>query len=32
MTLITEIDYGTPKSKSSTMVTLEIDGQTITVP
>jgi len=32
MTLITEIDYGTPKSKSTTMVTLEIDGQAITVP
>ncbi len=32
MTLINEIDYGTPKSKSTTMVTLEIDGQSITVP
>jgi formate dehydrogenase major subunit len=32
MTLIKETDYGTPKSKSATMVTLEIDGQTITVP
>lgn len=32
MTLITETDYGTPKSKSNTMVTLEIDGQSITVP
>ncbi|MBZ0259570.1 MAG: formate dehydrogenase subunit alpha [Hyphomicrobiales bacterium] len=32
MTLITEIDYGTPKSKATTMVTLEIDGQSITVP
>ena len=32
MTLIAEIDYGTPKSKSATMVTLEIDGQSITVP
>ncbi|MEP7173503.1 MAG: formate dehydrogenase subunit alpha, partial [Aestuariivirga sp.] len=32
MTLITEIDYGTPKSRSATMVTLEIDGQSITVP
>ena len=32
MSLITEIDYGTPKSKSTTMVTLEIDGQSITVP
>jgi formate dehydrogenase major subunit len=32
MSLIQEIDYGTPKSKSTTMVTLEIDGQSITVP
>jgi formate dehydrogenase major subunit len=32
MSLINETDYGTPKSKSTTMVTLEIDGQTITVP
>ncbi|MGB3141412.1 MAG: formate dehydrogenase subunit alpha [Aestuariivirga sp.] len=32
MTLITEIDYGTPKSKATAMVTLEIDGQSITVP
>ena len=32
MSLIKETDYGTPKSKSATMVTLEIDGQTITVP
>ena len=32
MTLIKEADYGTPKSKSTTMVTLEIDGQAITVP
>ena len=31
-TLIKEIDYGTPKSDSTTMVTLEIDGQTVTVP
>ena len=30
--VITETDYGTPKSKSTTMVTLEIDGQSITVP
>jgi formate dehydrogenase major subunit len=30
--LIKETDYGTPKSKSAVMVTLEIDGQTITVP
>ncbi len=32
MTLIKEADYGTPISKSTTMVTLEIDGQAITVP
>jgi formate dehydrogenase major subunit len=32
MPLIQETDYGTPKSKSTTMVTLEIDGQSITVP
>ncbi len=32
MTLIKEADYGTPLSKSTTMVTLEIDGQAITVP
>ena len=32
MSLINETDYGTPKSKSTTMVTLEIDGQSITVP
>ncbi len=32
MTLIEETDYGTPKSKSTTMVTLEIDGHSITVP
>ncbi len=32
MSLINETDYGTPKSKSATMVTLEIDGQSITVP
>jgi formate dehydrogenase major subunit len=32
MTLIKEIDYGTPKSDSARMVTLEIDGQTISVP
>jgi formate dehydrogenase major subunit len=30
--LIQETDYGTPKSKSTTMVTLEIDGQSVTVP
>ncbi|HUH48361.1 MAG TPA: formate dehydrogenase subunit alpha, partial [Mycoplana sp.] len=32
MTLIKEIDYGTPASKSDTMVTLTIDGREITVP
>ena len=32
MTLIKEIDYGTPHSTSTNMVTLEIDGQSITVP
>src|SRR6187200_11135 len=32
MSLIEEIDYGTPRSKSETMVTLTIDGNTITVP
>ncbi|HET9642679.1 MAG TPA: 2Fe-2S iron-sulfur cluster-binding protein, partial [Burkholderiaceae bacterium] len=28
----TEIDYGTPKRESSVEVTLEIDGQSVTVP
>jgi formate dehydrogenase major subunit len=32
MSLIQETDYGTPKSKSEVMVSLEIDGQTVTVP
>ena len=32
MSLIHEIDYGTPRSKSETMVTLTIDGQSVTVP
>src|SRR5580698_896518 len=32
MSLIQEIDFGTPRSKSETMVTLTIDGQSITVP
>jgi formate dehydrogenase major subunit len=32
MTLIKETDYGTPDSPSTNMVTLEIDGQEITVP
>src|SRR5262245_16884822 len=30
--LIKEIDYGTPASKSEAMVTLEIDGENVTVP
>ena len=32
MSLIQEIDYGTPRSKSETTVTLTIDGQSVTVP
>ncbi|NVN88573.1 MAG: formate dehydrogenase subunit alpha [Rhodopseudomonas sp.] len=32
MSLIQEIDFGTPRSKSETMVTLTIDGNSITVP
>jgi formate dehydrogenase major subunit len=32
MTLIKETDFGTPRSTSTTMVTLEIDGQRVTVP
>src|SRR5690242_18760565 len=32
MPLIDETDFGTPPSKSETMVTLTIDGQSITVP
>ncbi|MGJ4857865.1 formate dehydrogenase subunit alpha [Labrys sp. La1] len=32
MSLVHEIDYGTPLSKSEKMVTLTIDGQEITVP
>src|SRR3979409_2793661 len=32
MSLIHETDFGTPRSKSETMVTLTIDGQSITVP
>jgi len=32
MSLIKEIDYGTPKSKSEKMVTLTIDGVEVTVP
>ena len=30
MSLIQETDFGTPRSKSKTMVTLNIDGQSIT--
>jgi formate dehydrogenase major subunit len=32
MSLIQEIDYGTPESKSEKMVTLTIDGVPVTVP
>src|ERR1700743_3815150 len=32
MSLIEETDFGTPRSKSETMVTLTIDGNSITVP
>jgi formate dehydrogenase major subunit len=32
MTLIKEIDYGTPESKSEKLVTLTIDGKSVTVP
>ena len=32
MTLIREIDYGTPASKAEAMVTLTIDGEAVTVP
>jgi len=32
MSLIHEIDYGTPRAKYETMVTLTIDGQSVTVP
>ncbi len=32
MTLIREIDYGTPASPAETLVTLTIDGETVTVP
>ena len=32
MTLITETDFGTPASTATDMITLEIDGQSITVP
>src|SRR5271166_3415891 len=32
MSLVEETDFGTPRSKSETMVTLTIDGQSVTVP
>src|ERR1700755_2503821 len=32
MSLIQETDFGTPRSKSETMVTLTIDGQSVAVP
>ncbi|GLK75795.1 formate dehydrogenase subunit alpha [Methylopila jiangsuensis] len=32
MSLVTEIDYGTPEVKSDVMVTLTIDGQKVTAP
>src|SRR2546427_5892640 len=32
MSLIEEIDFGTPRSKSEAMVTLTIDGTPVTVP
>ena len=32
MTIIKEIDYGTPESKAEKMVTLTIDGTSVTVP
>ncbi len=32
MSLVHEIDYGTPASKATEMVTLTIDGQAVTVP
>ena len=32
MSLIEEIDFGTPRAKSETMITLTIDGNTVTVP
>src|SRR5882724_7360028 len=32
MSLVEEVDFGTPRSKSDTMVTLTIDGKQITVP
>ena len=32
MSLVQETDFGTPHSKSETMVTLTIDGSSISVP
>ena len=32
MSLVQEIDYGTPRSKTSKSVTLTIDGSSVTVP
>jgi len=32
MALLHEIDYGTPASASQQLVTLEIDGKSVTVP
>ena len=32
MSMVHEVDYGTPLSKSEKMVTLTIDGQSVTVP
>src|SRR4030088_3587563 len=32
MSLIQETDFGTPRSRSEAMVTLTLDGQTVTVP
>ena len=32
MSLVQEIDYGTPASKAGAQVTLTIDGQQVTVP
>ncbi|HJZ21846.1 MAG TPA: 2Fe-2S iron-sulfur cluster-binding protein, partial [Bradyrhizobium sp.] len=32
MSLVNEIDFGTPRSKSETVVTLTVDGNSVTVP
>src|SRR3970040_2147391 len=32
MSLVSEIDYGTPRSKAETTVTLTVDGGAVTVP